>query len=143
MEILNTSKVLVKNNDGKFLVLRSSEWPENPVRSLQPDLPGGLIEENESPQTAVIRETQEEAGIKIVHSDTELVYTCSELYPRFSLNRFIFKSVVHDEPKVTLSWEHDKFWWKSYEELISLDWRNPYPEIFKYLARAGFLSNHL
>lgn len=140
MERLTTTKILVQNPEGQFLVLRSSEWPENPNRSLQPDLPGGVAETGETLEVAIIRETKEETGIMLNNSRPELVYTCSEIHPSFTLNRFIFKAIISNNPSVILSWEHDKFWWLTFKEMTALKWRSPYPQVFEYLEKAGLIE---
>ena len=144
MEIVNVAKVLVKNTKGEYLVLRSSEWPENPTRSLQPDIAGGFVEENETHQIAASRELVEEAGILVDPSDLRLVYAHSEVYKEKSYNRLIFLTEVVDDTPVSLSWEHDKFWWSSEEDFLNLNWRRPYPEIFAYLQKINVMkmTNH-
>ncbi|HRJ06278.1 MAG TPA: NUDIX hydrolase [Candidatus Saccharibacteria bacterium] len=126
------AKVVVGNNDGKYLILRSSEWPENPRRSLQPDLPGGVVEEGETPPIGAARELMEEAGLHVDPKDLHLVYDEYETHGEKHFRRFIY-FIKLDNPDVKLSWEHDKFWWMSADEILKMKIREPYPALFKKL----------
>lgn len=142
MRILNLAKVIVRRgSDGKYLLLRSSKWEERPDRSQKPDLAGGMVEAGESIADGAVRELQEEAGISVQPNQLELVYT--ETFRSdmdgASINRSIFFVEVNGDPQVTLSWEHEEYWWASASELQVLEIREPYPQIFHYLADIGLL----
>ena len=80
--------------DGKYLLIKRTRIKRGKLNSypLYWDIPGGMVEENELPQDAAIRETKEEVNLdvairKIVHEDsnydfnkktvfTRLVYEC-------------------------------------------------------------------
>lgn len=132
------AKVLVSNGNGGYLILRSSEWPENPRRSLQPDLPGGIVEEGETPSVGAARELMEEAGIKTKPEDLRLVYDEFESHDGKDFRRYIY-FIALDNPDVTLSWEHDKFWWMSAEDVLKMTIREPYPTLFKRLNAEAIL----
>lgn len=140
MKPLNIAKTIVRNQSGEFLVLRSSEWPENPVRSLQPDIAGGVVDEGENHLMSAARELEEEAGIIVNQEDLQLVWAGSEIdeAKKAAINRLIFFVLVPDDVKITLSWEHCEYWWSSFEDLVALDWREPYAEIFRFFDKAGY-----
>jgi 8-oxo-dGTP pyrophosphatase MutT (NUDIX family) len=129
------AKILVKDSrSGKYLILRSSEWPENPKRSLQPDLPGGEVEEDETPEAGVLRELKEETGIDLSENDLKLVEVLDDKHNK----RFVYFAECSD-PEIVLSWEHDKLWWKTADEVLEMIIREPYPQIFKSMQDNGFL----
>lgn len=142
MRILNLAKVIVRrSSDGNYLVLRSSKWEERPDRSEKPDLAGGMVEPGESIIGGAVRELQEEAGLSIQPEQLELVYaeTFRSSKDGASINRSIFFVEVDGDPEVTISWEHDEYWWASASELQTMEIREPYPKIFAYLADIGVL----
>ncbi len=132
------AKVLVSNGAGKYLVLRSSEWPENPKRSLQPDLPGGLVEDGETAIEGAIRELEEETGLKVLPNEMQLVRTKQETHDGKLYERSVYFVTVKN-PKITLSWEHDSYRWMSADEVLKLEMREPYPELFQFMHEKGFL----
>lgn len=142
MRVLNVAKVLIRRkSDGKYLVLRSGKWEERPDRSQKPDLAGGVVEEGETIPQGAAREVYEEAGIAVNPDNLTLAYALTFKSDKdgASINRSIFFVEVDGEPDVTLSWEHEEFWWASKDELLQLDIREPYPEIFAYLADVEIL----
>ena len=138
MAPVNLAKIVVRSPDGKYLILRSSEWPENPRRSLQPDLPGGMIEDGETPEVGVLRELFEETGLRLEEKDLTLGYVGLETHHGDEVQRHIYFAKTHDTD-VTLSWEHDTYWWMTADEILSMKIRDPYPEVFQKLHKAGLL----
>ena len=138
MAAVSLAKIVVRNPAGKYLILRSSEWPENPRRSLQPDLPGGMIEEGETPEVGVLRELFEEAGLTLEENDLKLAYVGLEEHDGHTFQRHIYFAETKDTD-VTLSWEHDKYWWMSADEVLAMKIREPYPAVFRQLHEAGLL----
>ena len=138
MRIVDTTKVLVRNKEGKYLVLRCSEWPDRPDRSLKPDLPGGEVDSGEDYERAAMREVKEEAGIDV--SDLSPVYLNSYVNEvGISVNRIIFLAEANIS-EVILSWEHVEYWWSALDDLIALDWHDSYKKSFKYLKENKILK---
>lgn len=112
---LLVAKVLLVNQDGNILTLRRSETA--PRRPLEDDIPGGWVDEGEDFTTAAVRETEEEAGIKLDRSEVGLIYAHSEMRPEGNVCWLFY--VGHTQnTAVKLSSEHDRFEWKSLDAAI-------------------------
>jgi len=143
VNIINVSKVFVRRtSDGKYLVLRSGAWEERPDRSQKPDFAGGVVEPGERIEQGAARELLEETGLDVQPADLTLVYTTSFLSDKdgAAVNRLVYFVEIEGEPEVTLSWEHEEFWWATADELRALDIRAPYPAIIRHLDDIGLLS---
>lgn len=142
MQRIDIAKIVLKNGEGKYLILRGSVWPERPDRSQKPDLPGGLVDAGENHLQAAVREMQEEAGITISESDLRVAHAESFITPEKdkAVNRIIYRIDVGSIPEVTISWEHEGYWWMNADEVRALEIREPYREIFNYLHKIGELK---
>lgn len=139
MRRINSTRVLVRRADGKYLILRGSKWEERPDRSQKPDLPGGLVDAGETCEQGAIRELREEAGIQVQTSDLELVQGFSYIWKDQDAVTRLMYFVEVDMPEVTLSWEHEGYWWMDAKEVLALEIRPPYTETFEYLHKIGLL----
>ena len=118
-------KIAIINNKNEVLLLRRSGLTPH-AGTL--DLPGGAVDANEAPATAIIRETVEETGIVI--TDPKIVLsglTDGHADPWMMLGF----GVRVDEPEVALSWEHDAYTWTPLTELDSSDLHDGYKEIIR------------
>lgn len=138
METEHIAKTLVINRVGELLVIRRSKTA--PRRALEWDLPGGMVEDDEEPKTAAIRETAEEVGLTII--DLLLAYATTEARTDGNIV-FMFFLARAKNFDVTLSFEHDKFVWVNIEEAIN---KIQYPtqhEMLKYLVTNKVIENYL
>lgn len=134
------AKALIRRRtDNKYLLLWSSKWDENPRRSQQPDLPGGIVEEGESITQGLLREVQEEVGFAISEESLKLVYAFVWNDADVSTLFQAYFAEIDDLP-VTLSWEHERFEWLSADEVLALEVREPYPTIFHHMRTIGILN---
>lgn len=131
--------VIRRRTDNKYLLLWSSKWDDNPRRSQQPDLPGGIVEEGESIAEGLLREVQEEVGFALSEDSLKLVYAFVWNDADVSTLFQAYFAEIDDMP-VTLSWEHERYEWLSAEEVSALRVREPYPTIFRHMRDIGILT---
>ncbi len=104
-DIKFSTKIVAFNKEGKFLIMADSgsDWW---------DLPGGHVEDGETPDDGLVREVREEAGLEIENFEaqltTELVLGEEEKPVLFYMGEAI------GEPK--MSEEHTEFKWVTLEE---------------------------
>ena len=104
--------ILVK--DGKILLLlRRLGWKTGYWGP-----PGGHIDPGETPKQAAVRETFEEAGLRIKESDLELVAQRTKhdfgMIYYYTTDKFTGKGIA-------LSHEHKSFTWADWEKIEGLD----------------------
>lgn len=141
MQIRRGAKALLRrNSDGKYLMLTCSLWPENPRRSQKPDLPGGIIEPYEAIEEGLIREIKEETGLTLDHTALTLGFCTTYIEHEMSTNFLLYVGEVSGSEEIEISWEHESFNWLTVDELLTLEIRAPYAEIFQYLKKANLVS---
>ncbi len=139
MKLRHAAKAVIRRRtDGKYLVLWSSEWPENPRRSHQPDLPGGIVEAGESIEQGLLREVQEEAGFLL--EESELVLAHAHMWDEADESTvfLVYFSEIEDA-EVVVSWEHERYAWLTADELLHLEMRQPYPALFQHMNKVGLI----
>ena len=104
--------ILVK--DGKILLLlRRLGWKTGYWGP-----PGGHIDAGETPKQAAVRETYEEAGLRIKESDLELVAQRTKndfgMIYYYTTDKFTGKGIA-------LSHEHKSFTWADWKKIEGLD----------------------
>lgn len=139
MKLRHAAKAVIRRrSDGKYLILWSSEWEENPRRSHQPDLPGGIIELGESVTDGLRREIREEAGFDVVESS--LILAHAHVWDEHDISTvFLVYFAEIEDQEVTLSWEHEKYAWLDANELFELSIREPYPYIFEHMRKVELI----
>ena len=110
------AKLILVDDDDNHLMMWRSDHPEI---GRDPDLPGGTAEEGESIVDAMLREVDEEIGIRF--KDTDVV----ELYAGLDYSSHgTFKGLclvrVSDRPAITMSWEHSRYEWLSKKEFLDI-----------------------
>lgn len=102
------SKALIKNKNGKYLLLYRGDTHPNFPGHL--DLPGGEVESEETSKTATTREVQEETGICIYPNDLKKLFV-----KQYKNTKHVLFETVIDKTEadisVKLSWEHKKYRW--------------------------------
>ncbi len=115
MTVEVVAKAVIQNESGEVLLLRRVETDER--RPGEWDFPGGGVEDEEELQAGVIREIQEEAGLKV--DEVALVYAATEAKPdNSSVTKLLFAGKVSVDA-VTLSFEHDDYKWVDVETALT------------------------
>lgn len=85
------------------------------------DLPGGKVDDGETPEIAVVREIFEETGISL---PTSAIRYYGQFYvrdPKKDFTYHIFEAFLGDAPPpAQLSWEHSEGRWMTLEEAMQL-----------------------
>lgn len=121
------AKVFVINSKGLILALRRSKT--DTLRPLTWDLPGGSVEYGEDPADAVVREAEEEAGLKLEGVQLFITKTTNE---KSYVVRLLYYAHTYVD-KITLSFEHDKYRWVTKQEFDQLNTPSRYKDCLKYL----------
>lgn len=106
------AKAMIFNNRGEVLLLKRR--PSDVHNPSTWDIPGGRLEEEESPFDGVVRETHEESGLSIeVHEPLGIHYFTRQDGQHITM--IVFRC-SHKEGEVILSEEHTEFQWLSLPE---------------------------
>jgi 8-oxo-dGTP diphosphatase len=104
----NSSWCIIQNPVGQILILRRSKHVNN---SGLYNLPGGRIDPGESPETSILREVKEEAGLKIKEVSFKRVLLKNDRHLWYYSYKF------DKDPKVKIDFESDAFKWLNPEEI--------------------------
>ncbi len=111
-----TMRSIVKNNEGKILVLR--RHPKSKTNPHKWELPGGKIEKGEFFDEALIREVKEETDLDVKVGD--FCEAVQDDYPhKRTVQLIMYSKDITGEVKI--SDEHDDWMWASADEIKSLD----------------------
>lgn len=120
-------KVLLKNPEGKFLVLARSAKYETAEGSW--DIPGGRIDPDTGLIENLVREVREETGLSL--TDTPKFAGAQDIFFRngkgedIHIVRLTYLARVAGEPVLDGA-EHTAFQWVSYAELMTIENLDPY-----------------
>lgn len=101
------------------------------------EFPGGKIEENETPENALIREIKEELDIEI--DVRELLHTVEYDYPDFHLSMDCFICKIQSG-NIVLK-EHQNAKWLTRQELNSVDWLPADKKLLERIERWFAMDN--
>lgn len=103
--------IVCKSTD-RFLLIQRSDYVASPLTW---GLPGGKVENGESPLEAARRETIEEIGIDIKSLPITLIYTNDVHAPRFRF--YTYACIVDEEFEPSLNWESANYKWCTIDEV--------------------------
>ena len=95
----SSAALLLENSAGELLIVKA-DYKEHWT------VPGGVVEEDEMPLAAAIRETHEEIGVVVDPKIVEFVAVAVRTGPQLITYQFIFKSRLPESAKIQLQ-EHE------------------------------------
>lgn len=101
------AKILLIDSNSKYLLLHRGN---HPTFGVDPDLPGGTVEDGEALLEAAVREVFEETGITVDPVDVRYVYDGTE-YSKHGTHYALYAVKLDNRPEVQLSWEHSTYAW--------------------------------
>jgi 8-oxo-dGTP pyrophosphatase MutT (NUDIX family) len=108
--------IVIINQNGQILSLLRSE--SDSWKPLHWGLPGGHIDEGETPFEAAIRETKEECNLEVnpIYADSIITDENYRIYLYYA---------VQYSGDIQLSFEHSEYKWYTVEELLQVQNRTP------------------
>ena len=122
-----STKAVIVNSDGKFLVLTNSNLGYDTHYAYIPDFPGGMVEPGESMEQALIREVQEEIGIDISHAPREELIGVEVPFRIYTIKLYLVWANIRD---IELDHEHCMFSWLTLDQMRRLHWWRSYKRMF-------------
>ncbi|HEX8182246.1 MAG TPA: NUDIX domain-containing protein [Candidatus Saccharimonadales bacterium] len=119
------TKCFITDDAGRVLILKRSDTAR--IRPGKWDLPGGIVEHKEDPNTAVLREIKEETSIDI--NTATIIHASTEVSPAYILT--LFYSTKYYGDATAISHEHSSFEWINFDDFYNLD----LPDKFKVAAK--------
>jgi 8-oxo-dGTP pyrophosphatase MutT (NUDIX family) len=87
---MSSSAVMLENDRGELLIVKTNYKPYW-------TLPGGIVDENETPKQAAIREVKEELGLDIDAAELEFIAVVDRISDVMQTYQFLFKTKLHSE----------------------------------------------
>lgn len=100
------------------------------------EFPGGKVEPNETKEAALMRELDEELGIKTSISEDDFFLTINYTYPDFSITMHNY--LVPLTSDFFIQKEHVDHKWLHTSELRSIDWASADIQIIDELEKVSF-----
>lgn len=135
------AKALLLDSQNNFLLLTRSD--SHPVLAGFYDLPGGMVETNEEPGAATVREIGEETGIEITLLNIRALYTTTMMINGRSWPTLLYASKLSERPEVMLSYEHKAYDWVPLDRLQEVEphLAPTYRTAFEYVRNNNILED--
>ena len=115
--------ILVRN--GKFLLLRKSEREQEKTKInkyVKLDMPGGAVQFFEKNTEGLAREIKEETGLNVNIIKPIGIYDAIKAHIHMTVVTYLCEVTSREE--VSLSYEHDEYYWLSPEEIKTFEMPN-------------------
>lgn len=114
------AKAIVIDETGKFLLLKRSET--HPLLAGHYDLPGGMIDVDEEPGDAIVREVQEETGLDVAGCSKRVLYATTKYIHERSFPTLLYLvKISSNTPTITVSYEHQSGEWADMSRLSEVE----------------------
>ncbi|WP_338040919.1 NUDIX domain-containing protein [Marinomonas algicola] len=119
-----------KNRSGKTIkkYLMVKEWQEKPTKQLVVNQPAGHVENHETLEDAIIRETHEETGWQVNPTHLLGLYSFTPTKDSATYHRICFICEPIKKNQHTLDPDIESCTWLTREEILSLPLRSPLVE---------------
>lgn len=135
------SKVLLRNSDGKFLVVKEKEDRDKDTAGKW-ELPGGRLKYGENQFEAGAREIEEEVGLKVDSEEGEDVVRIEVEDDGLVSCYIVYFEKFEGEPEIKDESHLSEFKWVSADKFIEMDWHSnagydlvPMKDLEKYLEK--------
>ena len=108
------AKLVIIDQNDKYLLMHRSD---HPTFGGDPDLPGGTLEDDETPLETMLREVKEESGVSINAKSTKKIYSGTD-YSMHGTHYALFITKLDARPTIVMSWEHSSYEWLDYNEFL-------------------------
>lgn len=108
------AKLVMIDPDDKHLLMYRSD---HPTFGIDPDLPGGTLEDEETLIETMLREVKEEAGVDIDANLAREIYSGTD-YSAHGTHYALFVAKLDQRPEIVMSWEHSKYEWLDLGEFL-------------------------
>lgn len=108
------ARLLIIDPDNKYLLMHRSD---HPTFGIDPDLPGGTLEGDETLLETMLREVKEEAGVNINANNVIEVYSGTE-YSAHGTHYALFIAKLKTRSKIKMSWEHSSYEWLERDKFL-------------------------
>lgn len=108
------AKLVIIDQNDKYLLMHRSD---HPAFGVNPDLPGGTLEDDETLLETMLREVKEEAGVDIDANSIKEIYSGTD-YSAHGTHYALFITKLNPRPPIVMSWEHSSYEWLDYDEFL-------------------------
>ncbi len=132
LAVRNSVWCVVRNSDGKYLLLKRSKDSKNPNLW---NFPGGGVENGETPIMAGTREFHEECGVNISGWLPFL-----KLYSSERIMHYVKPPKPVDFKKIFINGESSKYDWYTRKQVNDLSLHHPTQQFFNYITNMKLLK---
>lgn len=108
------AKLVIVDPDDKYLLMHRND---HPTFGVDPDLPGGTVEDSETLVDAMLREVKEELGVDVDGNSAREIYSGTD-YSTHGTYYALFIVQLDARPEISMSWEHSSYEWLEREQFL-------------------------
>jgi 8-oxo-dGTP diphosphatase len=112
---MSSAAIMLENSAGELLIVKANYkeyWT----------LPGGIVDEGETPKQAACREASEEVGVAFTPEQVTFIAVVDRISDEAQTYQFLFKAVLPSDTKIVLqSSELDEYAFVTKEQILAKD----------------------